>query len=83
MQNGSKTPQVSISYHITPFQVFSNILWKIEFLVKMAILMIFGFSPYAGIWPIFWLDVSKNVIYGRKWPLETLKPIVHTLDDNF
>ena len=35
------------------------------------------------LWPIFWPEVSKNVIRGRKWSLETLKIILDTLDDDF
>ena len=47
VQNNFKTPQVSISGHITSFWVFWTILWKIEFSLQMTILMIFDSSHYG------------------------------------
>ena len=38
VQNASKTPQVSISSHITSFWAISADVWKIEFSLQMTIL---------------------------------------------
>ena len=43
----------------------------------------FGDFWLLPLWPIIWPEMSQNVIHGRKWPLETLKTITNTLDDDF
>ena len=83
VQNASKTPQVSISCHITSFWAILANVWKIEFSSKLAFFMILGFWLPLTIWPIMGPEVSKNVFGGRKMPLGTFKSIVHTVDDDF
>ena len=83
MQNGSKTSQGPISGHISSFRAISANLWKIEFLAKMAILVIFTDFWIFTIWPIICPDGSKNVIWGKKCLLRSPKVLLNALDGDF
>ena len=83
VQNASKTPQASISCHITSFWAILANVWKIEFSSKYAFFMILGVWLPLTIWPIMGPEVSKNVFGGRKRPLGTFKRISHTVDNDF
>ena len=83
MQNGSKTSQGPISGHISSFRAISANLWKIEFLAKMAILVIFTIFWIFTIWSIICPGGSKNGIWGKKWLLGSPKALLNALNDDF
>ena len=66
VQNCFKTSRESIFGHISSFRPIPDTLWKIEFLAKMAILVIFEFSQYGRLYgrvgSKFWLNL-KNMFF--------------------
>ena len=81
VQNNSKTPQASISGHISCTRPPPAELSKIDFLVKIVILAILRHMWPCTFWPIICPEVVVNVIFYLKWLLWVPRMPPHTLDN--